>query len=47
MKYIILIPAYEPDNKLLELLKEIDGKYPTIVINDGSSQECNNIFQHC
>ena len=44
MKYIILIPAYEPDNKLLKLLQSIDNKYPIIVINDGSSKKYDNIF---
>ena len=45
MKYIILIPAYEPDNKLIKLLKEIDKKYTTIIINDGSSKAYDNIFK--
>ena len=45
MKYIILIPAYEPDTKLLRLLREIDNKYPVIVINDGSSKFYNDIFE--
>ena len=45
MKYIILIPAYNPDNKLLKLLKEIDNQYPVIVINDGSDKITNDIFK--
>lgn len=45
MKYVILIPAYEPDTKLLKLLREIDNKYPVIVINDGSSKFYNDIFE--
>ena len=44
MKYIILIPAYEPNSKLLKLLKEIDNKYPAIVVNDGSNRFYNDIF---
>lgn len=44
MKYIILIPAYKPDNKLLKLLKEIDNKYPVVVINDGSDKMHNSVF---
>ena len=36
MKYIILIPAYEPDNKLLDLLKEINHKYEVIVVDDNN-----------
>ena len=39
MKYIILIPAYEPDEKLITLLKKINKKYDTIVIDDGSSDK--------
>ena len=39
MKYIILIPSYEADNKLLNLLKEINKKYDTIVIDDGSKDK--------
>ena len=39
MKYIILIPAYEPDNKLLDLLKEINHKYEVIVVDDGSTNK--------
>ena len=39
MKYIILIPAYEPDEKLINLLKKINKKYDTVVIDDGSSDK--------
>ncbi len=45
MKYIILIPTYKPDNKLLKLLKEIDNKYPVVVINDGSDKMYNDVFK--
>ena len=44
MKYVILIPAYEPDNKLLKLLSEIDNKYPVVLVNDGSSKMYRSIF---
>lgn len=47
MKYIILIPAYEPDSKLLKLLREIDNKYPVVIVNDGSSKYYNEIFEAC
>ena len=47
MKYIILIPAYEPDSKLLKLLREIDHKYPVVIVNDGSSKFYNEIFEAC
>ena len=39
MKYIILIPAYEPDSKLIDLVKEINNKYKVIVIDDGSKNK--------
>ena len=39
MEYIILIPAYEPDEKLLNLLKQINNKYKVIVVNDGSTNK--------
>lgn len=45
MKNIVLIPSYEPDNKLIDLLKSIDKSFDIIVINDGSSEEFNNIFE--
>ena len=46
MTKIVLIPAYNPDetlNKLLDELSEHDVKI--IVVNDGSSEECDIIFQ--
>lgn len=44
MKYIILIPAYNPDSKLIKLLRDINGKYETIIVNDGSDKVYNGIF---
>lgn len=44
MKKIVLIPSFEPDNKLLELLKSIDDSFDIIVINDGSNKKYNNIY---
>ena len=44
MKCIILIPAYEPDSKLLKLLKEIDHKYQVVVVDDGSGKHYQDIF---
>lgn len=47
MKKIILIPAYEPDEKLIKLLKEINdnNSFDTVVVNDGSSKDKNEIFK--
>ena len=39
---IILIPSYEPDEKLINLVKKI--KYDTIVVNDGSDRSYDKIF---
>lgn len=45
MKFIILIPAYEPNYELLNLLNEINNKYTTIIVNDGSNKSYDNIFK--
>lgn len=39
MEYIILIPAYEPDEKLIELVRKINNKYKVIVVDDGSTNK--------
>jgi putative flippase GtrA len=43
----IVIPAYEPDEKLISLIHSIQGNcdYKIIIVNDGSSSPCNKIFQ--
>ena len=43
MKYIFLIPAYEPGSELLELVKTIDKKYTIVVVDDGSTNK--DIFE--
>ena len=50
MKYtnIILIPAYEPDNKLIQLVKELSKeKYNIVIVDDGSGTKYQNIFTKC
>ena len=45
MKKIALIPAYEPDEKLINLVNELkDNKYEIIVVNDGSNKNFDYIF---
>jgi len=46
MKTAILIPAYEPDEKLVDLVHELSNlQFPIImVVDDGSSKKCDNIF---
>lgn len=39
---IVLIPSYEPDDKLITLVKNID--YDIVVVNDGSKKSYNKIF---
>ena len=43
-KVIVLIPSYEPDEKLINLVKKI--KYDVIVVNDGSNNTYDNIFKN-
>ena len=47
MKYIILIPVYEPDEKLIKLVSTINRKYETIIVNDGSDESYNDVFEEC
>ena len=47
-KCIILIPAYEPDYNLIELVKNINkDDYDIIVIDDGSGNKYLDIFKEC
>lgn len=43
---IIVIPAYEPDEKLLGVLRDFTEltEYPIVVVNDGSSDACRPVF---
>jgi len=42
---VILIPAYQPNKKLLELIEELGNDWPIIVINDGSTTvESKDVF---
>ena len=45
MNYIV-IPAYQPDNKLIKLIERIHEKsdFHILVIDDGSSSKCQDIF---
>lgn len=44
---MILIPAYEPDQRLIELVKNLLAKcsYPILIVNDGSGKKYDSIFQ--
>jgi glycosyltransferase involved in cell wall biosynthesis len=43
---IVVIPAYEPDDKLLGVLKDFTEQtaYAIVVVNDGSSDACRPVF---
>ena len=45
MKFLV-IPAYEPDEKLIKLLKEVSvlNLFQIIVVNDSSGDKFNDIF---
>ena len=45
-KMKIIIPAYEPDDNLLKLIQDIkdNSNYEIIIVDDGSSIKCNDIF---
>jgi glycosyltransferase involved in cell wall biosynthesis len=50
LKTVILIPAYNPDGDLVSLARQLAQEYPVVVVNDGSEERCNSIFeelQHC
>lgn len=46
-KLVVIIPAYNPDEKLLHTLKSLKetGFSNIIIVNDGSKDSCKNIFE--
>ena len=45
MKKVILIPSYEPDDKLIKLVDELkQNKLDIVVVNDGSNSSYDLIF---
>lgn len=43
---VVLIPAYEPDDKLIELVTNLRAEgFSVLVVNDGSSKACDEIFK--
>lgn len=45
MKRIALIPAYMPDEKLIDVVRELYGEgFKVIVVNDGSPTEYDDVF---
>lgn len=45
-KVCIVIPAFEPDNRMIELLSDLDKNAigPVVIVNDGSGKEYDVIF---
>ncbi|MCC5891230.1 bifunctional glycosyltransferase family 2/GtrA family protein [Exiguobacterium sp.] len=45
-EYVILIPAYNPDRALVELIQSLkrEGFVHVVVVNDGSDETCRTIF---
>ena len=42
---IVLIPSYEPDDRLVKLINDLSKtNYKIIVVNDGSSNKYDEIF---
>jgi len=43
----IVIPAYEPDKKLIMLIRDIkeNSDYGIIIVDDGSSNKCKSVFK--
>ena len=43
---IVVIPAYEPDQKLLGVIRDFTEQttFPILVVNDGSNEECRPVF---
>ncbi|MFL0198021.1 GtrA family protein [Clostridium sp. WILCCON 0269] len=46
---VILIPAFEPDNHLIELIKELklNCDYKILIVDDGSGENYTSIFKKC
>lgn len=48
MKYVALVPSYEPDENLIKVVKELyDNDFFVVLVNDGSSKEYDKYFLEC
>lgn len=48
MKNIALIPSYEPDERLISIIKELyDNDFDIVIVNDGSNKSYDKIFNKC
>ncbi len=48
MKYVILIPAYNPDSRFVDFIDILKAEctHPVVVVDDGSKAECQAAFAH-
>ena len=47
-EYIILIPAYEPDEKLVKFAEELrEAGFDALIVDDGSGEKCAPVFESC
>lgn len=45
-RYIALIPAYEPDEKMTDTIRELKAKgFDIVVVDDGSGSACEELFR--
>ena len=44
MSIKILIPAYQPDQKLIDLVNRLSLQYPVVVVDDGSGEAYRQVF---
>ena len=45
-RMIALIPAYEPDAKIIDLTKELkDRRFDVVVVDDGSGPDYADLFE--
>ena len=44
---LVLIPAYEPDDRLVTLVASLVPQYPVLVVDDGSGPDYAAVFSEC
>ncbi len=44
---LVLIPAYEPDDRLVALVTSLLPQYPVLVVDDGSGPDYAAVFSEC
>lgn len=48
MATIALIPAFDPDRKLIKLVQELKSRlFDIVIVDDGSDRACQSIFDEC